>query len=355
MVKIEWDLKLSFKDVLIRPKRSKLNSRKEVNLNRTYRFLHSNKEWNGIPIMVSNMDTTGTFEMAKIFSKYKCMVAIHKHYSIEDWISFIEEQKQKNNTKIFSYIAISSGTSQQDFNKLSSLLSKYKELDVSPILLDIANGYSEHFVNYIKKVRKAFPSHIIMAGNVVTQEMTEQLLLSGADIIKIGIGSGSVCTTRIKTGVGYPQLSAILECADAAHGLGGLIISDGGCTMNGDFGKAFGAGSDFVMAGGMFSGYEESGGQLIIDPKTKKKYKKFYGMSSKLAMEKYGNVKNYRTSEGKETLIPYKGNVETDLLSILGGLRSTCTYVGAKKLKELSKRTTFIRVKNHHNTIFETS
>eukprot|EP01083_Nonionella_stella_P281159 956662_1 len=352
MVKIEWDIKLGFKDVLIRPKRSKLRSRKDVDLCRTYRFLHSNKTWNGVPIVAANMDTTGTFEMAKEFAKHKCMVAIHKHYTMKQWDNFICTEEKSNNTEIFNYIAVSSGTSDNDYNKLVSILSKYKQL--SFICLDIANGYSEHFVEYIKKVRKTFPTHIIMAGNVVTQEMTEQLLLSGADIVKVGIGPGSVCTTRKKTGVGYPQLSAVLECADAAHGLGGLIVSDGGCTMPGDFGKAFGGGADFVMAGGMFSGYAESGGDLIEDKRTGKKYKQFYGMSSEVAMKKHsGGVKNYRASEGKCVLVPYKGGVsENCLFGLLGGVRSTCTYVGAKSLKELSKRTTFIRVQEHHNIVF---
>jgi GMP reductase len=284
MVKIEWDIKLGFQDVLIRPKRSKLRSRKDVKLVRTYKFLHSKHTWTGIPIVAANMDTTGTFEMAREFSKHKCMVAIHKHYTLTEWDNFIQKELSLNNLSIFNYIAVSAGTSDKDFIKLTKLLTTYKQLIF--ICLDIANGYSEHFVKYISKVRKSFTNHIIMAGNVVTQEMTEQLLLSGADIIKIGIGPGSVCTTRKKTGVGYPQLSAVLECADAAHGLGGLIVSDGGCTMPGDFGKAFGAGSDFVMAGGMFSGYDQSGGELIVDNNTGKKYKKFYGMSSSEAMKK---------------------------------------------------------------------
>jgi len=352
MVKIEWDIKLGFKDVLIRPKRSQLRSRKDVDLNRTYKFLHSGKTWTGIPIIAANMDTTGTFEMARAFAKEKCMVAMHKHYTLKEWDNFIVEEEKNNNSDIFKYIAVSSGTSDRDFTKISTLLTTYKQLQF--ICLDIANGYSEHFAQYVKKVRTSFPSHIIMAGNVVTQEMTEQLLISGADIVKVGIGPGSVCTTRKKTGVGYPQLSAVLECADAAHGLGGLIVSDGGCTMPGDFGKAFGGGADFVMAGGMFSGYDESGGDLIENPKTGKKYKQFYGMSSEVAMKKHsGGVANYRASEGKCVLVPYKGNVlDNCLLTLLGGLRSTCTYVGAKTLKELSKRTTFIRVQQHHNIVF---
>jgi len=350
MVKIEWDIKLGFQDVLIRPKRSQLRSRKDVDLNRTYKFLHSSKTWTGVPIVAANMDTTGTFEMAREFAKQKMMVAVHKHYSLEQWHEFMATE-EKDNAELFNYIAVSSGTSDRDYGKLCELLKAYPK-QLSFICLDIANGYSEHFAIFIKKVRTQFPEHIIMAGNVVTQEMTEQLLLSGADIVKVGIGPGSVCTTRKKTGVGYPQLSAVLECADAAHGLGGLIVSDGGCTMPGDFSKAFGAGADFVMAGGVFSGFEESGGDLIV--KGGRKFKQFYGMSSAVAMNKHsGGVKNYRASEGKCVLVPYKGRVTDDcLMTLLGGIRSTCTYVGARSLKELSKRTTFIRVMHHHNTVF---
>ena len=232
---------------------------------------------------------------------------------------------------------------------MNHLMKEYPQLKF--ICVDVANGYSEHFVDFVKKMRDNHPDKIIMAGNVVTGEMVEELLLGGADIIKVGIGPGSVCTTRVKTGVGYPQLSAIIECADAAHGLSGQIISDGGCKIPGDVAKAFGGGADFVMMGGMFAGHEESGGELIeIDGK---QYRQFYGMSSKTAMEKHsGGVANYRASEGKTVKIPYRGPVEETVQDLLGGIRSTCTYVGAGRLKELTKRTTFIRVQEQHNTIF---
>merc|ERR1711953_1270532 len=222
---------------------------------------------------------------------------------------------------------------------------------VKMICVDVANGYSEAFVNFIRETRSKFPSHTILAGNVVTQEMTEQLIMQGADIVKVGIGPGSVCTTRRQTGVGYPQLSAVIECADAAHGLGGRIISDGGCACPGDVSKAFGAGADFVMAGGMFAGHDQSGGDVVEE--NGKKFKLFYGMSSSTAMDKHsGGVANYRASEGKTVKIPYRGDLNNTIRDILGGLRSTCTYVGAGKLKELSKRTTFIRVTQQLNTIF---
>ncbi|MEM6699210.1 MAG: GMP reductase, partial [Bacteroidota bacterium] len=247
------------------------------------------------------------------------------------------------------HLALSTGTGNSDRGKMNQLLSQFPQIRF--ICIDVANGYSEHFVDFVKKTRETHPEKIIIAGNVVTGEMVEELLLAGADIIKVGIGPGSVCTTRVKTGVGYPQLSAIIECADAAHGLGGQIISDGGCTIPGDVAKAFGGGADFVMLGGMFAGHDESGGQLV--EREGKQYKLFYGMSSQTAMNKYaGGVANYRASEGKTVEVPYRGAVEATILDILGGVRSSCTYVGAKKLKELTKRTTFIRVQEQHNRIF---
>ncbi len=344
-MRIETGLKLGFKDVMIRPKRSTLNSRSQVTLDRNFTFLHSNCQWNGIPIMAANMDTVGTFEMAKSLSKFKIFTAIHKHYSVNQWKEFMDNQDEK----ITDYIAVSTGTSKTDSEKLATIFKQNPQLNF--ICIDVANGYSEHFVKFVKKTRKSYPNKIILAGNVVTGEMVEELLLAGADIIKVGIGPGSVCTTRVKTGVGYPQLSAIIECADAAHGLGGQIVSDGGCKIPGDVAKAFGGGADFVMLGGMLAGHTESGGETMEI--NGEKFMKFYGMSSETAMNKHtGGIANYRASEGKTVEIPYRGSVEKTIQDILGGLRSTCTYVGAKRLKELTKRTTFIRVEEQHNEVF---
>lgn len=345
------DIKLDFRDVLIVPKRSTLNSRSEVSLVRTFimpNAKHSDGTpitWTGVPICASNMDTTGTFEMATELSKYQMMTAIHKHYTLEEWKEFIDT----SNPNDLKYIAISIGISDEDTTKLKNIL-EYNNTIVS-IMIDVANGYTNRFVDQIKEIRSKYPDKILIAGNVVTAEMTEELILSGVDICKVGIGQGSVCTTRHTTGVGYPQLSAIIECADAGHGLGGLVMSDGGCTMPGEVGKAFGAGADFVMLGGMFAGHDECPGELImIDNKP---FKEFYGMSSQRAMDKYhGGVAEYRASEGKCVRVPYRGPVLNSVLTILGGLRSTCTYVGAKHLKELSKRTTFIRVNHPTNEIF---
>jgi len=330
---------------MIRPKRSTLKSRSEVSLTRKFTFLHTQKEWEGIPVMAANMDTVGTFEKATVLAEEKLFTAIHKHYSLSDWAAFLKNAK----STIYNHIAVSTGTSEKDSEKLQEILTQHPALQF--ICIDVANGYSEHFVDFVKKTRAKNPDKVIIAGNVVTGEMVEELLLAGADIIKVGIGPGSVCTTRVKTGVGYPQLSSIIECADAAHGLGGQIISDGGCTVPGDVAKAFGGGADFVMLGGMFAGHKESGGELIEE--NGKEFKLFYGMSSETAMDKHsGGVAEYRASEGKTVKIKYKGNVINTIKDLLGGLRSTCTYVGARKLKELTKRTTFIRVQEQHNQVY---
>lgn len=344
-MRIENDLKLGFKDVMFRPKRSTLKSRSEVDLQREFTFLHNDISWKGVPIMAANMDTVGTFEMAAAIAKHQLFTAIHKHYSIEEWKNFA-----KNTTStVLQNIAVSTGTSSSDAEKVKTICNAIPQINF--ICIDVANGYAEHFVDFVKAMRKQHPKKIIIAGNVVTGEMVEELLLAGADIIKVGIGPGSVCTTRVKTGVGYPQLSAIIECADAAHGMGGQIIADGGCKIPGDVAKAFGAGADFVMLGGMFAGHEESGGELI--EQDGKQFKAFYGMSSETAMNKHaGGVANYRASEGKTVKVPFKGNVEDTVTDILGGIRSTCTYVGAKRLKELTKRTTFIRVQEQENQVY---
>lgn len=344
-MRIEADLKLGFKDVMIRPKRSTLKSRSEVSLLRDFRFMHGGNQWEGIPIIAANMDTVGTFEMARALGSHRLVTAVHKHYTFDQWRDFIEAVDDD----LLNYAAVSTGTGQADEEKTIKLFNEFPQLKT--VCIDVANGYSEHFVKFVRRMRERLPNAIIWAGNVVTGEMVEELLLSGADVIKVGIGPGSVCTTRVKTGVGYPQLSAIIECADAAHGLGGQIIADGGCKVPGDVAKAFGAGADFVMLGGMFAGHDESGGEMVEI--NGEKFRQFYGMSSKTAMEKYaGGVAEYRASEGKTVTIPYRGPVEATVRDILGGVRSTCTYVGASRLKELTKRTTFIRVQEQHNQVF---
>ena len=357
-MRIEEDLKLDFKDVLIRPKRSALSSRKEVDLTRYYRFKHSRREWIGVPIMAANMDGVGTLEVAAEISKYRLFTCLVKSYDEAD----LGKDLEKIGTDFF---AVSTGTSEKDFQRLSRIINAYPEIQF--ICIDVANGYSEHFGDFIEEVREAWPDKTIIAGNVVTADMTQELILRGADIVKVGIGPGSVCTTRIQTGVGYPQLSAIIECADAAHGLGGHIVADGGCTCPGDVAKAFGAGADFVMLGGMLAGHDEGGGHAIEEmhelslrqPNSYapdyevKKFVEFYGMSSDTAMNKHhGGVANYRSSEGRTVRVPYRGPISKTVLDLLGGLRSACTYVGADCLKNLSKCTTFVRVTQQFNSVF---
>jgi len=340
---IQGDLKLDFKDVLIRPKRSTLGSRSEVTLERPFHFYHSPVKWTGVPIIASNMDHTGTFNMASALSSHQLMTALHKFYSVKDWETFA-----KKHSKSLSYCFVSTGIRKDDFELLKAIMKKIK---CPNICIDVANGYSERFAAFVHKVRNTFPEKVIMAGNVVTGEMVEQLILSGADIVKVGIGPGSVCTTRKKTGVGYPQLSAIIECADAAHGLKGHICSDGGCVVPGDVAKAFGAGADFVMLGGMLAGHDECNGDVIEE--NGKQFKRFYGMSSEEAMTKYrGGVAEYRASEGKSVNVPYRGEVANTIQDILGGVRSACTYAGARTLKCLPRCTTFIRVTQQLNEIY---
>ena len=380
-MRIEEDVKLDYKDVLIRPKRSTLKSRSQVSLGRKTNFRNYNPDYDlneyhyqGIPIMASNMDGVGTFEMADKLAEGEIFTCLVKTYSADELIEYFNGPVERTEC-----VAMSIGTSDSDYNKLHQV-KKESDNKLKYVCIDIANGYSDHFAQHVRKVRAEFPDLVIIAGNVVTREMTEELILAGADIVKVGIGPGSVCTTRIQTGVGYPQLSAVMECADAAHGLGGHIIADGGCTCPGDVAKAFAAGADFVMLGGMLAGHDEGGGNVITKRyqtnelrlkeiadlgKTwnssnliieEKQFVQFYGMSSESANDKhFGGLKNYRSSEGRTVLVPYRGPVAATVQDILGGVRSTCTYAGAKKIKQLPKCATFIRCTQTHNPIYEGS
>jgi GMP reductase len=297
-----------------------------------------------VPVIAANMDTVGTFEMARAFAPFGLSVALHKHYEVDQLGAFFKTLKTKSNA------FYSMGITKHDRDKFTRVMQRGSNA-IRYVCIDVANGYTESFVGFVAKFREAYPRITVMAGNVVTGEMTEELILAGADIVKVGIGPGSVCTTRSMTGVGYPQLSAVIECADAAHGLGGRICADGGCTTPGDVAKAFGGGADFVMLGGMLAGHDECSGDVV--EQDGQKFKRFYGMSSRTAMEKYaGGVAHYRASEGKEVLVPYRGPVADSVQDVLGGLRSACTYVGARTLKELTKRTTFVRTGMQTNEIF---
>ena len=348
-MRIESDVKLDFKDVLLRPKRSTLGSRANVDLDRLYRFRHARLEMPVVPVIAANMDTVGTFEMAHALAKHKILTAIHKHYPVDDLVAFFGREGEGPQW----YAFYSLGILERDLQKFEQVWGRTGG-GIRWVCIDVANGYTEAFIDFVKRFRERYPDVAVMAGNVVTADITEALILAGVDIVKVGIGPGSVCTTRKMTGVGYPQLSAIIECADAAHGLGGHICGDGGCTVPGDVVKAFGGGADFVMLGGMLAAHDESGGEIVEHEGTT--YRKFYGMSSEEAMTRYaGGVAKYRASEGKSTMLPARGPVDNTVQGILGGLRSACTYVGARKLKDLSKCTTFVRVTQQVNEIFGAS
>jgi GMP reductase len=351
-MRIDEDVKLDYADVLLRPKRSTLTSRKEVVLERDFKFYHSPKKWNGVPIMTANMATCGTFEMAKVLSKYKIITTFHKYYTLDDYKKFFQDFNNPD------FIAYTLGIRDEDIAQLKEMISSKLINNFSFICIDVPNGYLERFLEAIKLVRSICPDHIIIAGNVVTNEMTEQIILSGADIVKVGIGPGSACTTRRMTGVGYPQLSAVIECADAAHGISngkgghGLVIADGGQQYPSCIAKAFCAGADFNLFGSMFSGFDESAGELV--EKDGKKYKEYFGSSSNKALKDfYGKKGDYRASEGRNVLMPYKGPIDNFLQDLFGSLRSTGTYIGARRLKEFPRRATFIKVNRQLTTYLE--
>ena len=379
-MRIEEDLKLDYKDVLIRPKRSTLGSRKEVDLERGFTFRNYRpyvatdvlpdgypvvqeqyRHYRGTPIMAANMDGVGTFEMADKLAEGKIFTCLVKTYSINELVNYFDSDMPERT----DYVAMSIGITDADHAKFRDVYEQTGSR-LKYVCIDVANGYSSRFRDTVSEFRMMYPNLVIIAGNVVTGEMTEELILAGADIVKVGIGPGSVCTTRIQTGVGYPQLSAVIECADAAHGLGGHIIADGGCTCPGDVAKAFAGGADFVMLGGMLAGHNEGGGEIITkryltnemnsdgSPVVEEKqFVQFYGMSSDAANTKhFGGLKDYRSSEGREVLVPYRGEVARTIQDLLGGIRSTCTYAGAMKLKQLSKCTTFVRCTQQFNAVY---
>ena len=379
-MRIEEDIKLDYNNVLIRPKRSTLGSRKEVDLERGFTFRNYKpyvatdvlpdgypvvqeqyRHYRGTPIMAANMDGVGTFEMADELASQKIMTCLVKTYSVEHLVAFFGTDSVERR----EHVAMSIGITDTDLEKFRTVYAQSSK-GLKYVCIDVANGYSERFSNFVRLFRKEFQNVVIIAGNVVTGEMTEELILNGADIVKVGIGPGSVCTTRIQTGVGYPQLSAVIECADAAHGLGGHIIADGGCSTPGDVAKAFAGGADFVMLGGMLAGHDEGGGEVITKKYEtneknglervyeEKHFVQFYGMSSDAANTKhFGGLKDYRSSEGREVLVPYRGAVANTIQNILGGIRSTCTYAGASRLKHLMRCATFIRCYDTHNRVYE--
>ncbi len=385
MMRIEEDIKLDYKDVLIRPKRSTLGSRKDVDVQRGFTFRNYKPEvidrgpdytfdtgpyrhYRGTPIMAANMDGVGTFEMADTLATGGIFTCLVKTYSVNELVSYFSKDDKSHDPARTEFVAMSIGITDRDYAKFRDVYEHVGK-SLKSVCIDVANGYSERFATFVRGMRNNYPNIVIIAGNVVTGEMTEELILNGADIVKVGIGPGSVCTTRIQTGVGYPQLSAVIECADAAHGLGGHIIADGGCTCPGDVAKAFAGGADFVMLGGMLAGHDQGGGEVITkkfmtnEMSTgttrkieEKKFVQFYGMSSDAANTKhFGGLKDYRSSEGREVLVPYRGDVAATVQDLLGGIRSTCTYAGAQRLKHLMRCTTFVRCTQQFNGVYATN
>ena len=345
-MRIKEDIKLNFDDVLMEPKRSTLSSRRDVDMTRKFTFRNSGKVMNFTPIFASNMDGVGTFSMAKVLQKHQMMTVITKSTTVDQWREAVGTGLRLQS------VSVCTGTNKiwdpeaADYKNMQEVLSSFP--DVKMITIDVANAYHQNFVDFIKQVRDEYPEKVIVAGNVVTPEMVEELIINGADMVKIGIGPGSVCTTRTMTGIGVPQFSAIVECADAANGVDGHIMADGGCVWPGDIAKAFGGGAHAVMIGGMLAGHDESE-QPVEDGKIE-----FYGMSSDRAREKHGKRKDgYRGNEGRLISLPHRGAVEPTVEDILGGVRSAATYIGARRLKDMPKCATFVRVENNINKVYE--
>ena len=346
-MRLDNEVKLDYKDVLLKPKRSTLSSRRDVEMTRSFTFRNSGETYECCPIIASNMDGVGTFSMAKVIQEYKMLTTITKTTTIEQWRKAVGEGIK------LKYLSVCTGTGKlwddnaEDYTTMQEVLKSFP--DVKFITVDVANGYHTNFSDFVGAVREEYPDKTIIAGNVVTAEMTEELIIQGADVVKVGIGPGSVCTTRTMAGVGVPQFSAVVECADAANGVGGHIVADGGCNMPGDIAKAFGAGAHFVMLGGMLAGHNES------EVQSKDGKREFYGMSSDRAREVHGKRKDgYRGNEGRAVILPDRGPVKETIEDILGGVRSSCTYIGARRLKDIPKCASFVRCNQPLNTVFET-
>ena len=345
-MRIKQALKLNYEDVLLQPKRSTLTSRADVKMTRTFNFRNSKKQLEFCPIFASNMDGVGTFSMAKVLQEYKMMTVITKSTTLEQWKQAVGTGLRLQSVSVCTGTNIIWDKDASDYKTMQDVLTNFP--DVKFITVDVANAYHQNFVDFVKRIRDQYPEKIIIAGNVVTPEMTEELIINGADVVKIGIGPGSVCTTRTMAGVGIPQFSAIVECSDAANGVDGHIMADGGCVYPGDIAKALGGGAHMVMIGGMLAGHDESE-QEIVDGKIE-----FYGMSSDRAREVHGKRKDgYRGNEGRLISLPYRGPVTETVEDILGGVRSSATYIGARRLKDMPKCATFVKTNNVQNRVYE--
>lgn len=383
---IHNDIQLDFDDVLIAPQTTTINHRGEVDIIREFKYL----DVCGVPVISANMTQTGTFDVASKLLENDYFATLHKFYKAEEIIEFIQSQKRKNilnglidccgeymgNEKNL-FVTVGKRNWDEEFKKIETIYEQTGAL-VS-VLLDVPNAYIPEIVDCVKQLREFMNEQnchggLIAVGNVCSGDETQKLILAGANFVKVGIGPSPVCDTRIKTGCGRPQLSAIIECANAAHQVNGYIIADGGFKTNADFCKALVAGADICMSGSMFAGCEEANGKIVekcfrtneydIDygydysltefanpepgkPKFEfKQFKEYYGMSSFRAQrENYGKVTTTGTSEGVECkLVPYTGPIQNTINDINGSLRSCGSYIGAKNIKSFSRQGMFYKV-----------
>lgn len=358
---IRSGLKLDYGDVLIEPQPSEVSSRNDVEVSARIGFPRAARtEFDGVPVMAANMDGVGTFEMADALRSRRMFTCLAKHYSADELIEYFSAEPSRA-----GHAAVTIGLRDSDWRRFKTVAARLGGT-LRYACLDAANGYVRKFADRVREFRAAYPDIVLIAGNVVTPEQTKLLAEAGADAVKVGIGGGSVCETRLKTGVGYPQFSAVLECAAAARQCGARIVADGGCTGPGDVAKALAAGADFVMLGGMLAGHKEGGGEVVskryrtgeVDADGNglteiRKFVEFYGMSSKTANERhFGGLKDYRASEGRTVMVPYRESLDETVADLLGGIRSACSYVGASSIGRLPERARFVRCNRTHNTVF---
>lgn len=341
MTRILTETELDYSDVLILPARSTITSRKEIILEREIVFKHSRQVWRGVPLVCANMDNLGSFTMADTLSEYHILTCLTKHYPLKELVTYFNLP-----TTNLDYVSYSLGISDSDLEKFNLFR---QEAPVRIVTIDTPNGYMERFVGFCNELRSNNPDVTIIAGNVCTGEMVEELALNGVDCVKAGIGGGAQCTTRMKSAIGRSMVSMILECADKAHHHEIQLMSDGGITCPGDACISFAVGADFSMVGSQWASTKETGADIIEE--NGKQFMVFYGMSSSMAQKAHEEgLKSYRASEGRVSKLPYKGSIHPIIRDYLGGLRSCCSYVGSNSLKSLPRKATLVKVNNRLNT-----
>ena len=328
---------LTFDDVTLIPQYSSILPAETI----TYTKLAHNLNLQ-IPLMSSAMDTVTESKMAIALSKSGGIGIIHRNLSIEKQVQEVKKVK-KNNFLVGAAIGVNS----KDIERADEL-SKAK---VDMIIIDTAHGHTQKVLFMIKKIKKKLKKCVLCSGNIATGKAAKFLADSGVDIVKVGIGPGSICTTRLVTGIGVPQLSAVLQVKKALKNYKTRIISDGGIKFSGDIAKAIAAGADAVMIGSLFSGTTESPGKIF--KQKGKLFKNFRGMGSVGAMsigsadryyqKKFKNVSKY-VPEGVEGIVKFKGPVNKIIYNLIGGLKSSMGYLGAKTIKDLQKKGEFVKI-----------